>query len=251
MKTRILVGALLLSAGTLWGADRYLMVAPNDLYDSLSWYVDQRKAAHPEIEFDIVNTKTIYETYPKGSSGVRNDAESIHKYLRNYYASHSNLKYVVLGGCWYDAQNFRKWTDPSVYFRDGTLVTNENAIPGVMCPYLSSYGGNYISDMFYACLESKGTYPWDYDGDGQYMGEEECRKEYVDTTPDVAVSRLSFVPRPEWTDADGNMLNQHQMITNYVRKLQRVEGSAYTGDGKIGACAEWVEVNGGYANNQN
>ena len=77
-------------------ADLYLMVAPNDLYDSLSWYVEQRAAAHPEIDFDIVNTKTIYETYPIGSAGVRNDAESIHKYLRSYYAAHSNLKYVVL-----------------------------------------------------------------------------------------------------------------------------------------------------------
>ena len=237
--------------GKAFAADRYLMVAPNDLYDSLAWYVDQRAAAHPEIEFDIVNAKTIYETYPVGSSGVRNDAEAIHKYLRNYYKSHSNLKYVVLGGCWYDAQNFRKWADPSVYFRDGTLVSRENAIPGVMCPYLTSYGGNYITDLFYACLDEKCTYPWDYDGDGQYMGEEECRKEYVDTTPDVAVSRLSFVPRPEFTDDDGVMLNQHQMITNFVLKLQRVEGAAYTGAGKIGAAAEWIEVNGGYANTQN
>ncbi len=243
-----LVGGLIISA---LAEDRpiYLMVAPHELYDSLSWYVGEREKTHPEVEFDIVDTKTIYDTIPYGQGGwgnPRNAAESIHKYLRQYYKSHPNLKYVVLGGAWYDATNFRGMNP--VYFRnDDSEVTPDNAIPGIFCPFLSTFGSNYPSDMFYGCLNEKGTYPWDANGDGQYMDEEECREKQVDVIPSVAVARLSFIPRPEIKDASGRMLNQHEMLTNYLHKLNRAERADFMGRAKYGAEGSWV--NGSQPNN--
>ena len=230
----------------------YLMVAPNDLYDLLSWYIGERAKNHPEVEFAIVNTKTeiydvaAYDYRQKGTSKCRNAAESIHKYLRQYYKSHPNLKYVVLGGVWYDTVNFRGMNP--VYFRnDDTEVTLDNAIPGIFCPFLSTFGGNYATDMFYGCLKEKGAYPWDANGNGQYMDEEECREKQVDVVPSVAVARLSFIPRPEIKDANGRMLNQHEMITNYLHKLQRAEADDFSGRSKYGAEGSWV--NGSQPNN--
>ncbi len=232
----------------------YLMVAPNDLYDSLSWYIGERAKNHPEVEFAIVNTKTeiydiaTYDYRQKGTSKCRNAAESIHKYLRQYYKNHPNLKYVVLGGAWYDAVNFRGMNP--VYFRnDDTEVTLDNAIPGIFCPFLSTFGGNYATDMFYGCLKEKGTYPWDANANGQYMDEEECREKQVDVVPSVAVARLSFIPRPEIKDASGRMLNQHEMITNYLHKLERAEADDFSGRSKYGAEGSWV--NGSQPNNAN
>lgn len=223
----------------------YLMVAPHDLYDSLNWYIGERAKAHQEVEFAIVDTKTQiydvadYDFRKSGSSRCRNAAESIHKYLRQYYKDHPTLKYVVLGGVWYDATDFKG--KGQVYFQnDNSPVTLDNAIPGIFCPFLSSLGGAYPTDMFYGCLEEKGTYPWDANGDGQYMGEEECREKQVDVLPDVAVARLSFIPRPEFKHADGTMLNQHEMITNFVRKLQRAEAPDFAGRAKYGTEGSWV-----------
>ncbi len=78
----------------------YLIIAPHDLYNDWVWYADERAKNHPEINFDVIDTQTIYNEYPyrnvrQPTTGPITDladtesrypCESIYKWLVNYYS---------------------------------------------------------------------------------------------------------------------------------------------------------------------
>lgn len=218
----------------------YLMVSPPDLYDTWKWYIDERKKNHPTLTFEIVNTYNIYNTYPfKGwvKDGVEttdgtyaNAAESIHAFLTAYSSEHA-LKYVVLGGAWLDVND--KDADGNLnrhYLQDGTEITYANAVPGVVIRV--QY--HPPSDLFYACVErykDNPGHPWDIDGDELYVEPDELQ--HVNLQAKFAVSRMTMKP----FTYKGETLNQHQVISNFVKKVNRAEDPKFVGNFKMGLAS--------------
>ncbi len=218
----------------------YLMVSPPDLYDTWKWYIGERKKNHSTLTFDIINTYDAYDTYPfKGWKGETRDtyanaAESLHAYLTQYAAGHA-LKNVVLGGSWYDvtADN-----SEAHYLQDGTEITLANAVPSIC---MECHGGRAPTDLFYACV-TRGAenpdHPWDYNGDGRYMTRildasgkiVDHESEHCNLRPDFAVSRMTMKP----VTVNGVTLNQYEIITNFVKKVNRAEDPKFVGNFKMG-----------------
>lgn len=218
----------------------YLMVSPPALYDTWLWYIGERKKNHPTLTFEIVNTENIYNTYPfKGwvKDGVEttdgtyaNAAESIHAFLTAYSSEHA-LKYVVLGGAWLDVND--KDADGNLnrhYLQDGTEITYANAVPGVVIRV--QY--HPPSDLFYACVErykDNPGHPWDIDGDELYVEPDELQ--HVNLQAKFAVSRMTMKP----FTYKGETLNQHQVISNFVKKVNRAEDPKFVGNFKMGLAS--------------
>lgn len=218
----------------------YLMVSPPALYDTWLWYIGERKKNHPTLTFDIVNTENIYNTYPfKGwvKDGVEttdgtyaNAAESIHAFLTAYSSEHA-LKYVVLGGAWLDVND--KDADGNLnrhYLQDGTEITYANAVPGVVIRV--QY--HPPSDLFYACVERYADnpgHPWDPDGDELYVEPDELQ--HVNLQAKFAVSRMTMKP----FTYKGETLNQHQVISNFLIKVNRAEDPKFVGNFKMGLAS--------------
>ena len=218
----------------------YLMISPPDLYETWEWYIGKRKENHPTLTFEIVNTYNIYNTYPfKGwvKDGVEttdgtyaNAAESIHAFLTAYSSEHA-LKYVVLGGAWLDVND--KDADGKLnrhYLQDGTEITYANAVPGVVIRV--QY--HPPSDLFYACVErykDNPGHPWDPDGDELYVEPEELQ--HVNLQAKFAVSRMTMKP----FTYKGETLNQHQVISNFVEKVNRAEDPKFVGNFKMGLAS--------------
>ncbi len=218
----------------------YLMISPPDLYDTWSWYIGERKKNHPTLTFDIINTIDAYNAYPfngwngETSTTYANPAESLHAYLTQYSKSHA-LKYVVLGGSWYDvtADN-----SEAHYLQDGTEITLNNAVPSIC---MECHGARAPTDLFYACVtrgaDNKG-HPWDYNGDGRYMTRIldangkiiDHESEHCNLRPDFAVSRMTMKP----VMVNGVTMNQHEIITNFVKKVNRAEDPKFRGNFKMG-----------------
>ena len=245
----------------------YVVIAPHDLKSNWDTYVAARQTAHSDITFEVVDADTIYSTYAVGTDGVRNPAESIHKWIRNYKSTNSELKYVVLGGAWIDAQNL-----PTAQYFDGTetLMSTNNCVPGVYayCRYTGGMGP-FPSDMFYACLDipEGTTYPWDPNGDGKYLDDSENRLNTngvtkVDYTPDIVVSRIPlklgsgsgdyYYSGCSLKKADGTQYSLGELLEAYTAKLTRGESADFNGIGSYAllagnAACEEVENNGNYA----
>lgn len=231
-----------------------LFLAPHDLYDDWVWYAGEREKNHPEISFDVVDTDTIYASYPYrnervpesgpitdlGANENRYPSESIWKWLVNYRNQHANLTYVVLGGAWFDV------TDPAVhYLQDGTEITLKNGIPSMRVKPNRKDGFYNPTDMYYACLSQNANetgHHWDYNDNGIYLedvidnsGEAGRTKGWTD----IAVSRMSMKPitmpdgvefNPEFELVGGNrVLDQHQLIRNFLYKVNRAEGKGIVG----------------------
>ena len=274
-----------------------LFLAPHDLYDDWVWYAGERAKNHPEISFDVVDTDTIYASYsyrnervPEsgpitdlGANENRYPSESIWKWLVNYRQQHSNLTYLVLGGAWFDV------TDPAVhYLQDGTEITLKNGIPSMRVKPNRKGGFYNPTDMYYACLSQNANetgHHWDYNDNGIYLedvidnsGEAGRTKGWTD----IAVSRMSMKPitmpdgvefNPEFELVGGNrVLDQHQLIRNFLYKVNRAEGKGivgkriendkevfeyaensnapFTGDYKLGITSSYLESPTCYMNNK-
>ena len=218
----------------------YLMISPPDLYETWEWYIGERKKNHPTLTFEIVNTYNIYNTYPfKGwvKDGVEttdgtyaNAAESIHAFLTAYSSEHA-LKYVVLGGAWLDVND--KDADGKLnrhYLQDGTEITYANAVPGVVIRV--QY--HPPSDLFYACVErykDNPGHPWDPDGDELYVEPDELQ--HVNLQAKFAVSRMTMKP----FTYKGETLSQHEVIENFVKKVNRAEDPKFVGNFKMGLAS--------------
>ena len=206
----------------------YTIVAAPDLYEDFLWYAEHRKAAHPELTINVVSCSDIYAAYPYGANlGNRNPAESIHNFVRNQ-VSGFGTKYLLLGGMWMNAQNLEE----DVYYWNGEKVTIDNTVPGITC--YPSGGAMFVSDQFFGCVDLKGAgYPWDANGDGKYLNEGWANDIYID----IAVGRLALKPDKMFTNADGSLMNRHQLLTNYVYKLERGESPTFKGRYKYGMLA--------------
>lgn len=215
----------------------YLMISPPDLFDTWKWYIGERKKNHPDLTFDIINTYDAYDAYPfKGWKGetrgtYANAAESLHAYLTQYSREHA-LKYVVLGGSWLDVTDKDENGNLNRhYLQDGTEITLANAVPGVIVRVQYQPP----SDLFYACVERylDTEHPWDADGDELYL-EPEDDLQKVNLKASFAVSRMTMKPITH----KGETLNQHQLITNFVKKVNRAEDPKFVGNFKMGlACS--------------
>ena len=274
-----------------------LFLAPHDLYDDWAWYAGERAKNHPEITFDVVDTDTIYESYPYrnerapasgpitdlGANENRYPSESIWKWLVNYRQQHSNLTYLVLGGAWFDV------TDSSVhYLQDGTEITLKNGIPSMRVKPNRKDGFYNPTDMYYACLSQNANetgHHWDYNDNGIYLEDVIDNSGEAGRTkgwPDIAVSRMSMKPitmpdgvefNSEFELVGGNrVLDQHQLIRNFLYKVNRAEGKGivgkriendkevfeyaensnapFTGDYKLGITSSYLESPTCYMNNK-
>jgi len=207
----------------------YLLLSPPDFVSDWEWYVGERKKTHTNLVFKVKNTAEIYAEYPFPTDDVRNAAESIHAYLRANRKT-MGFTYVVLGGAWLDVQNRLGY---KTYFASGELMSLSNSVPGIY-GYPRENWRNIPSDMFYACLDlvNGQKYPWDWDGNGYYINQNECSKN--DLYPDVIVSRLTLNP---FTGTANKFYNQHTLITNYVAKLKRGEAKDFAGHYRYGMSA--------------
>ena len=79
-----------------------LVLSPHDHLALWEKYKAARAAAHPELKFAVQDLDDVYTVHPLGSTGVRNYAESIHAFLRDYVPEYG-VSYVILGGSWMDA----------------------------------------------------------------------------------------------------------------------------------------------------
>ena len=235
----------------------YLVIAPHDLVSAWETYIAARSnsVAGAGLKFAVKDAAAIYAGYAFDSANTngspRNPAESIHKFLRDYKAANTNLKYVVLGGAWIDAQNL-----PTDLYFEGTdiPVSTNNAVPGVYVysNYKSSGGayGPYPSDMFYACLDIPASgYPWDVDGDGQYLDDDENLLTaddggyQIDYIPDIVVSRIplktanGYSSNCSFKDGSGNVLSLEDLLSAYTAKLARGEGESFSGAGSFAMIA--------------
>ncbi len=226
----------------------YLIIAPSDLYDDWVWYAGERAKNHPDISFDVVNTADIYRDYPYrnvrqpesgpitdlGEDESRYPCESIWKWLVAYRTQHPTLQYVVLGGLWLDV------TDPVVHYtQEGNEIGINNAVPSVKVCMRNPLNP---TDMYYACLKAEsGDTPhhWDENNNGTYLEGSDGNTEYSHCSmePVVAVSRMSMKPivmgdnveiNPEF-DGGNHILNQHQLIRNFLYKVNRAEGNGIVG----------------------
>ena len=215
----------------------YAIVAAPDLYEDFVWYAERRRAAHPELTTLVVNCRDIYAAYPYGDGHRnRNAAESVHEFVRNQ-TKYYGLKYLMLGGMWFDAQK-----DEDVYYYTGERVGLETGVPGIRA--YPSGGLDFCTDMFYACHSFVGQrsglpqtyeYPWDANGDGVYLDKDD--KGNNDVYPQIAVSRMALKPYKYFKNADGSLMNRHQLITNFVAKLERGEAENFNGRYKYGMLA--------------
>lgn len=229
-----------------------LILAPEDLYPTWEWYGAERKTAHPEVTVEVVNTETIYEAYPfkdvrvpkDGPASVadnesRYPSESIWKWLHAYYQDHPKLRYLLLGGAWLDV------TDPNVhYLQDGTEITLKNAIPSMRVnPRKDTMNP---TDMYYACLENgsdDAVHHWDANNNGVYIEADGNEEKKCNMLPDISVSRITAKPmpmnesveiNPAFTLVGGSrILNQHQLITNFLWKVNAAERKDFKGNHKL------------------
>ena len=225
---------------TLEGID-YLLLAPPGLVDAWTTYIEARKAAHPEVNFRLVNLADVYNDPDyawdaSASDGTpRNPAESIHKFLRTEARDHG-VSYVVLGGAWIDASSIDsdgRWlyagTGKPVRFENGEEMTLTNCVPGVYAsPHMT-----VNSDQFFACLDLYSgddftqLYPWTSPSDQvNYFKLNGSTAKYFDNGPDLVVSRMAFLPAKNGTI--------ETMIANYTVKLARGESADFAGQGRIG-----------------
>ena len=250
-----------------------LIVAPSDLYNDWVWYAGERAKTHSDISFDVVNTATIYAKYPYRTVRVpeggpiadlkdsesRYPCESIWKWLVDYRKQHPNLHYVVLGGMWLDV------TDPVVhYMHDGTEVTVNNAVPSVRVVMRNDIADP--TDMYFACLEAdenEGPHHWDWNNNGTYLeggrdenGQTIMEYSHCSMTPVVAVSRITAKPMTmaasvEFNPAferSGQVLNQHQIISNLLWKVQKTEKSDFKGNFKLCLTSSPLSYSARYLN---
>ncbi len=250
-----------------------LIVAPHDLYEDWKWYAEERAKNHPDISFDVVDTATIYAKYPYRNVRVpaegpitdlkdsesRYPCESIWKWLVDYRSQHNNLHYVVLGGMWLDV------TDPVVhYMHDGTEVTVNNAVPSVRAVMRNDIADP--TDMYFACLDKEsGDTPhhWDENNNGTYLeggrdenGQTIMEYSHCSMTPVIAVSRITAKPmtmaatvefNPEF-ERSGQVLNQHQIISNMLWKVQKTEKSDFRGNFKLCLTSSPLSYSARYLN---
>ena len=250
-----------------------LIVAPSDLYNDWVWYAGERAKTHSDISFDVVDTATIYKKYPYRNVRVpaegpitdlkdsesRYPCESIWKWLVDYRSQHPNLHYVVLGGMWLDL------TDPVVhYMHDGTEVTINNAVPSVRAVMRNDIADP--TDMYYACLdadENEGPHHWDWNNNGTYLeGGRDANNNVIQEynhcsmTPVIAVSRITAKPmtmdasvvfNPAF-ERSGQVLNQHQIISNLLWKVQKTEKSDFKGNFKLCLTSSPLSYSARYLN---
>lgn len=223
----------------------YILISPPALTDNWSSYINERKIAHPEIDFKLVNSFDIYNAYPfKGwvKEGVTteddtylNAAESIHKYIRTNRRNDGVEQYYVLGGPWIDAENnVNNWEHAEkgpISFITGDVMSLTNAIPGVYAlPRAGQFDDLVVpGDLFYACLDLTvgGTtlaHPWRIKGETKYFTSS-ANSSIVDLKPDVVVSRMPFVP---WTIGD-KTLSIPEEIAAYGNKVKAVESPTFAG----------------------
>ena len=245
------------------GRVEYLILAPSDHVALWEKYKTARAAAHPEVTFAVKNLAEVYRDFPLGSDGVRNYAESIHKYLRSVRDT-MGLTYVVLGGTWIDAQSLNangEWirNDNAVKTLEGVPVSISNAVPGLIT-FPRKETEEIPSDMFYACLDLKPgqTYPW-IKGDATRYYEsfqnEADRKEY-DSGVDIVVSRMPLKPielkipegaaiLPQYAETmhvgDTHLFTCAELMDYLIEKQRRAEGPDYAGMGRLGLS--WGDFN--------
>ncbi len=131
-------------------------------------------------------------------------------------------------------------TDPTIrWTQEGNEININNAIPSVKGNLRSDYVNP--TDMYYACLEPEsGDTPhhWDENNNGvylEYSGTTEW--EHCSVTPVVAVSRMSMKP----IMVDDRILNQHQLITNFLHKVNVAEADNFHGNFKIGLTSSSLD----------
>lgn len=257
MKKLLTITACCWAASLMAAANPIMLIlAPHDLADSWRWYAAQRQKNHPEVDIRVQDTDEIYKQFeykdircpstgPRPSNEVgpndcRYPSESIYRWLQNYYTQNPTLKYLVLGGAWLDV------TDSVVhYHQDGTEINLGNAIPSMrVWPNNKGTGFYNATDAYYACLKNQNEtgHHWDPNNDGLYLignhgsgGEEESTRGY----PDISVTRMTMKPivmdasvefNPEFELVGGKrILNQHQLITNFLYKVNRAEGKGIVG----------------------
>ena len=225
----------------------YVVISPPSLVEPWRWYIGQRKAAHPELEFDVVSTADIYREHPFGPDGEayanRNPAESIHACIRRL-REENGVTYVVLGGPWWNAEDYDPGTGAyrgERYLWTGERLSLENTVPGILA---APFGEAVLPcDQFYACLDlvNGQSHPWDDDGDGLYG--ENRTDDANDFTPDIVVSRMTLSPWSQWANADGTLMTSGQLLTNYVAKLARAESPDWKGRYRYGLHAAYLGGN--------
>ena len=212
-------------------AEKYVVIAPHDLVSIWQEYIVDRQTSFPAITFSVVDTRDIYSAYPYGTGkSCRNPAESIHAYLR---ANRTDLKYVVLGGPWVDATNLPTTNTLAV---TGTTLTIDNTVPGVYVKPASDWDAE-PSDMFYACLDLIGsqTYPWDSNGNGEYLDTSDAVASN-DLTPDIVVARMALKPYAGY----GKQYTPAKLLEGYRAKLARAEEASWDGAGRIFLNVDYV-----------
>lgn len=201
---------------------RYVLISPSAYTNDWAGYLEMRAKQRPDVDFILKNAAEIYETYPfvAGSTDgtPRNPAESIHRFIREDHADHGT-KYYVLGGSFVNAQSV---TD----LNDARLTTK---MPGIICTPRNSpgdanppYDYSPVSDMFYSCLDMKNgqLYPWDANGNGRYIDNNEIGNDQNDFVSDVVVSRIPL---------KSSRLSEKQVIAAFKAKVRRIEGDDENG----------------------
>ena len=250
----------------------YIIISPPNMVDAWKWYIGERAKVHTNLTYAVVNTFDIYDAIPFDTNNTatagtlgddslkpRNAAESIHAYLRqNWLKFDGNMKYVVMGGPWIDAD--KEYTP--FWFITGEEASLSNCVPGITS--YPRYKGEAIpTDLFYACVDQftgsqsgiaqENYYPWDANGDGLYLMNE-CAN--CDTIPEYCVSRMTMKP-DEWyyetyqegTNTVYRYLTAQELVTNYVAKLARGESDTFAGSGKFGVHTSTLDYNKYYKSN--
>lgn len=241
----------------------YLILAPHDYVALWEKFKTARATAHPEVAFAVKDLAEVYAEFPIGSDGVRNYAESIHKYLRSVRDT-MGLSYVVLGGMWIDAQSLNEngeWVrnEHVVTTLEGVPVSIANAVPGLIT-FPRKEAEEIPSDMFYACLDLKPgqTYPWAKGEATRYyesFQNEADRKEY-DSGVDIVVSRMPLKPiqftipegaqiLPEYAETmhvgDEHLFTPAELMDYLIAKQRRAESASFAGMGRLGLS--WGDFN--------
>ena len=196
-------------------ARRYLLISPPAYTTQWQAYLTMREAQRTDVTFVLKDAAEIYRDYPFDATYTdgrpRNPAESIHQFLREDVAAHpAGTTYVVLGGSWVDAWSITSSTDTRL----------KTKMPGIIAKAAQYYSQYPLSDLFYACLDLVGRYPWDANGDKNYADSRELGNNANDYYPDIVVSRVPL---------RSDRLNEADVIVAFTEKMRRAEAPDFAG----------------------